>query len=51
MLLNNRELVELKGGALSASYINAITRGATFLLDLGRAIGSAIRRGFTKNYC
>ena len=53
MILKNEELALLKGGSfsLTASYINAISRGAEIILEIGRAIGSAIRRGFSKKYC
>ena len=51
MRLNDNELFELKGGSISATYLNAIARSALFLLELGRTLGTAIRRGFSKNYC
>lgn len=51
MKLNNQELIEITGGAISASLINSLARGITSLLDLGRAIGSAIRRITSKKIC
>ncbi|MBR1414055.1 MAG: hypothetical protein IJ574_05265 [Bacilli bacterium] len=51
MILNDKQLITINGGAISATYLNAIARAATVLLELGRTIGSAIRRGFSKNYC
>lgn len=39
------------GAKISASMINGIIRGATFLLELGRSLGSAIRRYQLKKWC
>lgn len=45
MLLSNVELAEVTAGVnLSGSLISAFTRGITVLLDLGRSLGSSIRR-------
>jgi len=45
MLLSNIELIEVTAGVnLSGSLISAFTRGITVLLDLGRSLGSSIRR-------
>ena len=50
--MNNNELVLVVGGAgLSAAVINAIIRGLSFSMELGRYIGSAIYRVTKKNYC
>lgn len=50
--MKNEELVMVYGGAgLSAAVINAIIRGVTFSLEVGRYIGSAIRRITKKKYC
>ena len=48
--LNNKELEKVKGG-FSSSMLNAILRGANLLYNMGQAIGSAIRRSLSKNYC
>ena len=39
------------GGGITTSFINAITRGFTAILDVGRYIGSSIRRIFNHNMC
>ena len=44
MKLNERELLEIKGGSLSASLINGLVRGISIICDLGRSLGSTIRR-------
>ena len=48
--LNNIEMKKIEGG-VSSSMINAILRGASLLYNMGQAIGSAIRRSLSKNYC
>lgn len=44
MNLTKKELCEIVGGAVTASFLNAIARGINVILDLGRSVGSAIRR-------
>jgi hypothetical protein len=47
-----KEQKQIRGGASSiSSIINAIVKAATFLFDLGRNTGSAIRRAQTKKWC
>lgn len=42
--MTKEELVNIKGGAsLSASIINAVIRVVSITLELGRAVGSAIK--------
>jgi len=43
-LLKKEELKQINGGGITASFLTAIVRAATGLLDLGRSLGSAIRR-------
>ncbi|MCI9279653.1 MAG: hypothetical protein HFJ02_02495 [Bacilli bacterium] len=51
MILNSKDLYELKGGALTITALNAVARMINTVLDLGRAVGSSIRRLFSRNYC
>ena len=51
MKLNNYELKNIEGGAITASLLNALSRAISTTLNLGQVIGSAIRRVFSKNYC
>lgn len=44
MKLSNQELKNIVGGSISASMISAVVRGINSLLDLGRSVGTAIRR-------
>ena len=50
MQLSDKELENYIGG-INATLVNAIVRGFTFILDLGRTIGTAIRRGLNVNTC
>lgn len=50
--LNKIELNEIIGGSvLTAALINAIVRGAEYIMDLGRRLGSSIRRMIIRDYC
>lgn len=49
--LNKEELLEIRGGAISASYINALAKGIESLLELGKSLGTSIRRWMTGNTC
>ncbi len=51
MKLNEVELYEMKGGAITATFFNSIARLINTVLDLGRTVGSSIRRIVTRNYC
>lgn len=51
MLLQKEQLIEVKGGGISASLLNAISRTVTTMLTLGQIIGSAIRRVVYKKAC
>lgn len=50
--LNNNELVCIDGGAtISGTLISSLTRGINTLLDMGRSLGTAIRRIGSNNVC
>lgn len=50
--LNNKELYEIVGGVkFSASLLSSIIKGANLILELGRYVGSAIRRFKTGKLC
>ena len=43
--LTNEELKQIQGGInWTASFISSIAKGINSILDLGRSLGSAIRR-------
>ena len=43
-ILKEEELRMIYGGAITGTFINAIIKGVNSFLDLGRSIGTAIRR-------
>lgn len=49
--LTNKELNMIVGGSLSGAVISSILKGVDMMLELGRSLGSSIRRLFTKNFC
>lgn len=49
--LTNYELANLNGGGLSATLINALTRAASFIYNVGYALGSTVRRLFSGKVC
>ena len=49
--MKESELILISGGGLSASFMNAVSRGIKNILDLGRTVGSAIRRIKTGRFC
>lgn len=51
MKLNNRELMQITGGAITATFINAISRAVNTIVKLGQIIGSALRRTISGSYC
>ena len=50
-ILKKEELLEIKGGSISGTYINALVKGIDTILELGRSFGTAIRRWVTGNVC
>lgn len=50
--LTRQQLANIHGGVnISGTLINAIIKGINSFLDLGRSIGTAIRRVSTGNLC
>ncbi len=50
-VLKKQELLEISGGAISGTMINAFVRGINAIIDLGRSFGTAIRRIQTGQFC
>ncbi|NLL45052.1 MAG: hypothetical protein GX247_05250 [Mollicutes bacterium] len=51
-ILERNELLKIVGGiSISGTLINSIVRGINALLEVGRSLGSAIRRIVSKNIC
>lgn len=53
MKLSKNELLQVQGGSVTvtATLINALARGISVLFELGKAVGSSIRRAITKTTC
>lgn len=53
MQLSNKELYRIFGGAsgITATLLNSIIRGFSFIFDLGKSIGSSLRRGIDGKTC
>jgi len=50
--INSNELIKIYGGeVISATLLNAVTKCIDALLEVGRSIGSALRRIQSKNIC
>jgi len=51
--LNDKELMDITGGAnwLTAAFFNAAARTIETVMDVGRSLGSAIRRAFSGKVC
>ena len=49
--LKKQELLEIEGGGISGSFIASLVKGVSSLLDLGRSLGTAIRRVYSKKVC
>jgi len=52
MELTKQELLSIHGGInISGTFINSIVRGINSILELGRSVGTAIRRIGSNNIC
>lgn len=49
--LTKKELEQIEGGSISASMINYIVRGIDAFMDVGRSLGSALRRMGEQSLC
>ena len=47
---NKEQLTKVVGG-VSGAVLSTIVRGFKLAFDMGRHLGSSIRRFFTRNYC
>lgn len=49
--MGQEELINIRGGGISSTLLNSVSRLMETLLKLGQLVGSAIRRSATKTYC
>lgn len=52
-MIEEKDLVLIVGGAsdISSTLINALSRGISLALEIGRTLGTIIRRRIVKHYC
>lgn len=51
-MLEKEELLQIVGGiSITGTLINALSRGITTIMDLGRSLGSALRRAIGGTMC
>ena len=50
-MLSDEELLLIRGGGFTATLLNSASRLINTILELGRTVGSAIRRIHSKSYC
>jgi len=51
MKLNNNEMEKVVGGGFTSSMLNAISKAVTTVYNLGKNLGSSIRRMAYGKYC
>lgn len=49
--LSKEELKQIYGGAISSTLLNAFIRGVNTFFEVGKTLGSAVRRIFSKDIC
>ncbi len=49
--MTNEELLNVQGGSISASLLNAIARGAEVLYNIGSSLGKCIRLFISGKKC
>ena len=50
--LSNKELMNIEGGAgITAAFLNSVSRAISTLMEVGRTLGSALRRTISGNVC
>lgn len=51
MKLKNYELLDINGGAISATWLNSCSRFVSLVIGVGRMVGSSLRRIINRNFC
>lgn len=51
MILEKKELIEIEGGAISAALLNGIIKGFEGLFNLGKSLGTSLRRLMSGRTC
>ncbi len=51
MRLTDNQLKSISGGSLTATFLNAIVKGFNLIIELGKSLGSSIRRVISGKSC
>lgn len=51
MILKENELKLITGGTITATFINAVVKGISLIAELGKSLGSTIRRITSDKTC
>lgn len=49
--LTDNQLKEINGGAITSTLINAIVKGFSLIIEIGKSLGSSIRRATSGKFC
>ena len=49
--MNNNELMNIAGGAITASLVSAVARAFSYIYSFGQSAGSTVRRILSGSYC
>ena len=50
-MLTNEELILIKGGGITSTMLNSISRFMETIFNFGQSIGSSVRRIMSKQVC
>lgn len=50
-MINKNELIEIRGGSTTSTIINTIVKVVTTAIEIGRTVGTIIRRKISGNKC
>ena len=51
VVLTDRELMKVEGGGLTATFLNALARCVSTVMNLGKSLGTSIRRIISGKVC
>ncbi len=50
-MLAKEELIEVRGGGITATFLNSMSRLIETFFNLGQSVGSSLRRVMSKKVC
>jgi len=50
-MLKSEDLIKVRGGGITATLLNSLSRLVETILNLGQLVGSSIRRSMSKKSC